>query len=240
MLTLEGIEAGYGSLTVLKGIDLEVRPGEIVALLGANGAGKSTLLKGIVGLVPITAGRISFVQRPITGWTPERIVPLGISLVPEGRRLFAQLRVRDNLLLGAYHRWHLGRGGRREIAHDLEGVLTFFPVLRDWLERPARVLSGGMQQMLAIARGLMARPRLLLLDEPSMGLSPLLVEELLAILVKLKRQGVTVLLVEQNTDMALEVADRVYVLRTGQVVRHATPEELGDPATLPRFYLGGG
>ena len=234
MLRLEHIEAGYGPTSVLKGISLEVREGEIVALLGANGAGKTTALMAISGLVPIRQGRAVFQGRPLNGMSPEGIVELGISHVPEGRRILPSLTVAENLALGAY-RWR----GRAQIQRTLDHVHALFPVLSQRRRQLAGVLSGGEQQMLAIGRGLMARPTLLLLDEPSLGLAPKLVVEIFRTIQRLNRDGITLLLVEQNAYQALQIAHRGYVLETGRVVLADTAASLAANPQVKAAYLGG-
>lgn len=236
-LEVRNVEAGYGRLNVLQGISLSVQPGEITAVIGANGAGKTTLLRVISGLLRPVAGEVTFDGRNITGWPPERIVALGLAHIPERRQLFTSMRVEDNLTLGAYLRF--GREPRSKIDADLERVYTFFPRLRERQAQIAGTLSGGEQQMLAIARGLMGRPRLLLLDEPSLGLAPLLTRELLRVILDLRAQGHTILLVEQNARQALRFADSAYVIENGRVVLHgAGPALLTDPM-VQAAYLGG-
>ncbi|MBI4010888.1 MAG: ABC transporter ATP-binding protein [Candidatus Rokubacteria bacterium] len=221
MLTVEGLDVFYGRVQALHGVGLSVERGELVTIVGANGAGKTTLLRAIMGLVPARAGTVSFEGQSIRGRPPEAIVCLGIAMVSEGRDLFGPLTVRENLLLGAYSR---GRRGRREtLDDDLERVLTLFPVLRARLRQTARTLSGGEQQMLALGRALMARPRLLLLDEPSVGLAPLVIREIFRTLARLKAEGLTMLLVEQNARAAFRIADRGYVLGPGRPIAPVTP-----------------
>jgi branched-chain amino acid transport system ATP-binding protein len=215
MLVGQALDVFYGRVQVLRGVGLSVGRGELVTLVGANGAGKTTLLRALMGLVPLRAGTISFEGRPIGGWPTEAIVRLGIAMVPEGRDLFGPLTVRENLLLGAYAR---GRRRRQGLADDLERVLALFPVLEPRLGHAARTLSGGAQQMLAIGRALMARPRLLLLDEPSVGLAPLVIREIFRTLALLKADGLTMLLVEQNARAAFGIADRGYVLGPGRAI----------------------
>ncbi len=234
MLTLESITAGYGRITALKGISLEVNEGEIVAVLGANGAGKSTTLKCISGLVRPRSGRILFEDKRIDRTKPFRIARMGVVQCPEGRRLFANLTVRENLDMGAY-----ARRDTRAAAADLEHVTSLFPVLGLRLRQKAGTLSGGEQQMLALARALMATPRLLLLDEPSLGLAPILIEEIFKTLVRIREEGVTILIVEQNAHVALEIADRGYVLETGNVVMSDTAESLRNDPRVVEAYLGG-
>ncbi len=237
LLEVRSVEAGYGRLTVLYGVSLVVRPGEIAAVIGANGAGKTTLLRVVSGLLPPLAGEVVFDGRPIGGWPAERTVALGLAHVPERRQVFATMRVLDNLLLGAYLRFR--REPRTAIAADLERVYALFPRLGTRHRQLAGTLSGGEQQMLAIGRGLMARPRLLLLDEPSLGLAPLLVRELFRAITELRSQGMTVLLVEQNARQALQIADTAYVMEAGRIVLHGPgPAVLAD-ASVQTAYLGG-
>ncbi len=238
MLKLASVVTAYGNTEVLHGVSLHVRAGEVVALVGANGAGKSTLLNTISGIVPARRGSVLFDGKEIGRAAADRIVRLGLSHVPEGRQLFGPLSVRDNLLLGAYSR---GRADTRAHLHDdLEHVLDTFPRLRERLEQRAGTLSGGEQQMLAIARGLMARPKLLLFDEPSMGLAPRVMEEIFRAIGELRHQGLTVLLVEQNARWALRIADRGYVLENGRLVLDGTAEEMLDNREVQRAYLGKG
>ncbi len=235
MLKIRNLHAYYSSVMALSGVSLHVREGEIVTLIGANGAGKTTLLNAICGLVRL-AGEVKFAGRPLTGLAPEVIVALGISQVPEGRQLFAPMSVADNLELGAYLRQ--GRGHKAEIRRDLEHVFELFPRLKDRLEQKAGTMSGGEQQMLAIGRALMAKPRLLLMDEPSLGLAPKVVEDILATLTRLRTEGMTILLVEQNARAALKVADRAYVLETGRIILSDTAANLLQDRQVTRAYLG--
>ena len=213
MLSVHDLTTGYGPVPVLTGACLDVATGELVTIVGPNGAGKSTLLRALTGLVPTRGGRVVFDGTDLTHAAPEAIVRAGVVMVPEGRELFAPLTVRENLTLGAWARPRAER--RRALAADLERVLALFPALRPRLGRPAATLSGGEQQMLALGRALMAAPRLLLLDEPSVGLAPLVVREIFATLSTLKREGLTMLLVEQNARAALRLADRAYALGPG-------------------------
>jgi len=216
MLAVRDVEAGYGRASVLRGVSLRVAPGELVTIVGPNGAGKSTLLRTVMGLLAVRAGSIALDGAAIAGARTEDIVRLGVAMVPEGRDLFGPLSVRDNLALGAYAR---GRRGRRlTLAGDLARVLTLFPALRGRLGQPAATLSGGEQQMVAIGRALMARPRLLMLDEPSVGLAPLVIREIFRALGALKAEGLTILLVEQNARAAFRLADRGYVLQPGGTI----------------------
>ena len=234
-LRVDNVVSGYGQIMAIKGISLHVETGEIVALIGANGAGKSTTLRTVSGLLRPRSGEIWFEERRIDRVPPHDIVALGVSQAPEGRKIFGRLSVMENLRLGAYQ-----RRGAAEIERDLEHVLTLFPRLRERTRQDGGTLSGGEQQMLAIARALMARPRLLLLDEPSMGLSPVLVETIFRTIIEINREGTTVLLVEQNAAMALQVASRGYVLESGVVALHASAAELRGSDLVRRTYLGEG
>ncbi len=236
MLRILNLEAGYGPLRVLKGISLHVSPGEIVALIGANGAGKTTLLKTIAGILKCRSGAIEFDKRQIHGKSPERIVEFGCCLVPEGRHVFSTLSVRENLILGAFARRHRDNGAT--VAAGLEEVYQLFGILKEREKQLAGTLSGGQQQMLAIGRALMSRPRLLMMDEPSLGVAPLIARDIFQTVVRLKQTGLTVLLVEQNARAALAVADRGYVIETGQVVLEGTAQELCDNPEVQRAYLG--
>jgi branched-chain amino acid transport system ATP-binding protein len=235
MLTLKSVQAGYGRLPVLKGISLHVRPGEVVTLIGGNGAGKTTTLRTISGLLPPRKGTIEFAGRDLTRLSPERIVALGLALVPEGRRVFRTLSVTANLELGAFHRRDKG-----EVSRDLEEMRNRFPLFKERGHQAAGTLSGGEQQILAIGRALMARPRLLMLDEPSMGLAPRMVTQVYEILMELKAAGTTLLLVEQNARAALKVADRGYVLETGGIILDGTASDLREDPEVQRAYLGKG
>jgi branched-chain amino acid transport system ATP-binding protein len=232
------VVARYGAVEALRGVSLEVRQGELVCLLGANGAGKSTLLKSIVGLLPPTRGRVVFEGADITGRAPDAILRAGIALVPERRRVFGALTVRDNLLLGGYG---LPRSGNfaRQIEQGLEEMQRLFPVLRTRAGQLAGTLSGGEQQMLAIGRALMGRPRLLLCDEPSLGLAPLVTQEIIRLLAQLPARGTTVLLVEQNARLALKIAGRAYVLETGTITLEGPARDLLENDELKAAYLGG-
>jgi branched-chain amino acid transport system ATP-binding protein len=232
LLKVQGLRAGYGAVEVLRGIDLQVGDGEAVALLGSNGAGKSTLNNVVCGLMRSWSGRIAFGGADLTRAHYREVVRAGLIQVPEGRRIFPNLTVRENLELGAYAR------GRERRAQNLERALGLFPRLRERFAQLAGTLSGGEQQMLAIGRGLMAEPRLLILDEPSLGLSPILVEELFALIRSLRDGGLAVLLVEQNVGQSLEVADRAYVLENGAVRFSGLPSELLGSDELRRAYLG--
>ncbi len=234
MLRLCGVEACYGQVRALHGVEVEVREGEIVTLIGANGAGKSTLLMTISGLVPVKSGAILFQGQPIQRWPANRICALGISQVPEGRRIFPQLSVIENLELGAYL-----RRDRLGIKEDLEYVFSLFPILASRRQQAGGTLSGGEQQMLAISRALMARPRLLLLDEPSLGLAPIIIRQIMAIIKRINSEhGTTVLLVEQNANLALRVASRGYVLENGGVVLSDSAANLLNNQGVRQAYLG--
>ena len=236
LLEISGLVAHYGAGVVLHGIDLHVDEGEVVALLGSNGAGKSTTLRSISGLVPNLAGSIRFAADELQGRKPEAIVRLGVSHVPEGRRVFPGLTVRENIMLGASNR----RGiGRRAMAAEIDEMLGLFPDLARLQNALGWTLSGGQLQMVAVARGLMARPRLLLLDEPSLGLAPLVVQQVFRIIETIRARGTTVLLVEQNAHMALSVADRGYVLETGRILVEGKPEQLWNDPKVRAAYLGG-
>ena len=232
MLRVAGLESRYGRIPALKGIDLRVEAGELVALVGANGAGKTTLLRALSGVQPVAAGRIEFCGENVTAAAPEARVAAGIVQVPEGRQVFGPLSVEDNLRLGAYTRT------RAESDAELERVYAMFPALKERRRQAAGVLSGGQQQMLAMGRGLMAKPRLLLLDEPSMGLAPRLVEEIFAKVRALKEARTTIFLVDQNARAALAVADRGYVLETGRIVLAGTGSELLTNEQVQSAYLG--
>ena len=232
MLALERLDVYYGEIHALKGVSLEVREREIVALLGNNGAGKTTTLKTVSGLLAPRQGVVSFQGQPLTGVAPHAIVARGIAHVPEGRRIFNRLTVRENLMMGAYLRDDSG------VAADLDRVFVLFPRLHERITQVAGTLSGGEQQMLAIGRALMARPTVLLLDEPSMGLAPVLVEQIFETIAEVNRQGTTILLVEQNAAMALSIAHRGYVLETGSVVLSGTAATLSENTEVRRAYLG--
>jgi branched-chain amino acid transport system ATP-binding protein len=235
MLKIRNLYAYYGSVTALSGVTCHVRAGEIVSLIGSNGAGKTTLLNAVCGLVR-REGEVNFDGAPITGLAPEAIVARGISQVPEGRQLFAPMTVAENLELGAYLRQR--RKYREEIRQDLERVFELFPRLKDRLDQVAGTMSGGEQQMLAIGRALMARPRLLLMDEPSLGLAPKVVEDILATLERLRDAGLTILLVEQNARAALKIATRAYVLETGRIILSGAAADLLQDRQVTRAYLG--
>jgi len=236
MLEVQSVNTFYGRIQALKQVSLCVRQGEIVSLIGANGAGKTTLLNTVSGITPPRGGRIVFDGRVISGMSPERIVGMGISQVPERRQVFSTLSVLDNLILGAYLRFR--HDSRATIERDLELVFGLFPILKERSKQPGGTLSGGEQQMLVVGRGLMARPKLLLLDEPSLGLAPLVVQEILRVVGQLREYGTTILLVEQNARAALRVADRAYVLETGHVVMEGTAAELAANEDVQKAYLG--
>ena len=233
LLVVEGLASHYGRIQALDGVQLQVRAGELVALIGANGAGKSTLLRCLSGVQPVSAGRIVFDGRDITRLRPPGRVKAGICQVPEGRQVFGPMSVEDNLALGAVCRPQDGA-----VAADLEAVYTLFPVLRQKRQLAAGTLSGGQQQMLAMGRALMGRPRLLLLDEPSMGLAPLIVHEIFGIIQRLRAQGTAILLVEQNAHFALSVADRGYVMETGRITLEGTGRGLSERPEVQAAYLG--
>jgi branched-chain amino acid transport system ATP-binding protein len=233
MLEVRGLATGYGNIKALKGIDLDVAEGGIACILGANGAGKTTLMKTISGLLKPAGGRIAFRGEDITGLAPEAIVRKGIVLVPEGRAILSRMTVLENLEMGAYHRKDDG------IRNDLVAVLERFPILKARTEQRGGSLSGGEQQMLAIARALLSRPRLLLLDEPSLGLAPLVVADIFRILREINAAGTTVLLVEQNVKQALKVSRYAYVLETGKIVHRGPAAELRDDPKIMESYLGG-
>jgi branched-chain amino acid transport system ATP-binding protein len=235
MLELQDVHVGYGNIRALQGVSLTVETGELVALIGSNGAGKTTTLRTVSGLLRPTSGAIRYDGTDIARVSPHRIVELGISHCPEGRHIFGGLTVAENLRLGA-----VSQRDRGAASEDLQTVLELFPVLKDRLQQSGGTLSGGEQQMLAIARALMSRPRLLLLDEPSLGLAPLMVERIFATIASLKASGRTILLVEQNVHHALDVADRVYVLETGRVTLDGPATELRRNPKVEQAYLGVG
>jgi branched-chain amino acid transport system ATP-binding protein len=234
LLRADELHVAYGSIAALKGVTLRIAPGEIVAVIGPNGAGKSTLLKALVGLEKPRSGQIEFDGVNIGGRPTERLVASGLCLVPEGRHVFASLSVAENLRVGATTR----RDGKSAVAADLERILELFPILGQRLRQRAGQLSGGEQQMLAIARALMAAPRLLLIDEPSLGLAPLIVRAVYAAVSRLRERGMTVLVVEQNIHLALEVADRAYLLDTGRVALEGSTAELRSAPALEKAYFG--
>lgn len=234
MLRLEDVHAQYGAIVALHGVSIDVREGELVALVGANGAGKSTLLSTIAGVLRPHQGRIEFRGESLVGLVPERIVRRGLAMVPENREIFPALTVEENLRLGAYI-----RKDRDEFQADLEHMFALFPILQERFAQPAGTLSGGEQQQLAIARALMSHPDLLMLDEPSLGLAPKIVEQVFELIQHLHEDGMTILLVEQNVSLTLEIADRAYVLNMGTVQAAGTPAELRENVDLASVYLGG-
>ncbi len=233
MLKVNDINVYYGSIHAIKGVSFEVKQGEIVTLIGANGAGKSTILKTVSGLLRSKTGSIDFLGKNISTVAPHKIVERGLAHVPEGRRIFLQMSVEENLEMGAYTR------GGKGVSEDLAKVYEQFPRLKERRKQTAGTLSGGEQQMLAMGRALMSRPQLLMLDEPSMGLAPILVEQIFEIIKSLHKDGTTILLVEQNAQMALSVADRAYVLETGKITLSGTGEELAQSDEIRKAYLGG-
>lgn len=238
MLRIRNLESGYGQLRVLRNISLHVAHGEIVTLIGANGAGKSTLLKSISGLIPSRSGEVIFDGQDISRSTPERIVYRGCSLVPEGRQVFSPLTVRENLILGGSVLYR--RNKMSEVRKELGKVYDLFPILKEREHQLAGTLSGGEQQMLAIGRALMAKPKLIMMDEPSMGLAPLIVREIFRTVLRLRSEGNTVLLVEQNARAALGIADRGYVLETGRLILEGKSDFLLGDKEVQRAYLGKG
>jgi len=236
MLTIRNLKSYYGRMQALKGVSLHVEEGEVVSLIGANGAGKTTLLNSIVGLVSSRTGQILFSDTDIIQRNPRQIIRMGVSLVPEGRQLFAPLTVIENLILGAYQRYRKDK--KSEIKSDLEKVFVLFPILKERKSQIAGTLSGGEQQMLAIGRSLMARPKLILMDEPSMGLAPLVTTQIFQIISELHKQGTTILLVEQNAEAALRISSRAYVIETGRMVLQGMSQELLHNQEVRRAYLG--
>jgi branched-chain amino acid transport system ATP-binding protein len=234
MLRVNDLHAAYGDIGVLKGITLEIRTGEIVCLLGANGAGKSTLLKVISGVLRPSQGNVLFQDQEITRYSPHKIVRMGLSHVPEGRQIFFHLTVIQNLLLGGYPR----KSKKAEVQELFDFIFNLFPILKERLKQKAGTLSGGEQQMLAISRGLMSRPRLLLLDEPSLGLAPMVVEEIFRVIKDLRSRGISILLVEQNVIGALNIADRGYIMEIGKMAAHGKAAEMRGDDEVRRRYLG--
>ncbi len=234
LLEMEDLHVRYGAVEVLKGVGLQVRKGECVALIGANGAGKTTTLMAISGMAPVVGGEVRLDGKPIRELAPEQIVARGITQVPEGRRIFPRMTVKENLILGA------GLGaGPQQAGRDLEKVFELFPILKERVNQLGGTLSGGEQQMLALGRGLMARPKLLLLDEPSLGLAPRMVTQLFEVIDRIHRSGVTILLVEQNAYQALKVAQSAVILQTGRVVLRGPAEGLREDPAVKKAYLGG-
>ena len=233
MLRIDNLRVNYGGIEAVKDISFEVPEGKIVTLIGANGAGKSTTLRAIAGLVKPASGRIHLQSEDLTALSPDRIVSKGITLVPEGRRVFPDLTVVENLKIGAYL-----RSDKDGIAHDLEWVYELFPRLKERSWQAAGTLSGGEQQMLAVGRALMSRPKLMMMDEPSLGLAPLIVREIFKIIKEINRQGVTILLIEQNANMALKIADLAYVLETGNITMSGTGAQLLADDRVKEAYLG--
>jgi len=236
LLSLEGLNVRYGEIEALRGLSMSIESGEVVTLLGANGAGKSTTLRAISGLNKPASGEVLFDGKSIAGLSPEAIVKLGIAHVPEGRRLFPGLTARENIMLGASNR---GRIVKAALISESDAMFDLFPDILPFADSLGWMLSGGQQQMVAVARGLMAKPRLLLLDEPSLGLAPVIVQKVFSIIGEIRRRGTTVLLVEQNARMALSVADRGYVLETGRLVLSGKPAELWSNDEVRAAYLGG-
>ncbi len=235
MLKIRNLQAGYGNLKVLKNVSMHVAQGEIVTIIGANGAGKTTLLSTIAGLLKATSGEIRFEDRDIGSMAPQKIPALGCVMVPEGRQIFADLSVEENLILGGHV---LNRNGRRELARQLGHQYELFPILKERRGQYAGTLSGGEQQMLAMGRALMSKPSLIMMDEPSTGLAPLIVQDIFKVIVRMRDEGKTVLLVEQNAKAALQVADRGYVFETGNVVLQGRAHELLEDVEVKRAYLG--
>jgi len=234
LLQVCSLQCGYGPISVLHGVSLQVKRGAIVAVLGANGAGKSTLLKAISGVLTPQRGSIEFDGRRLDGVAPHEVVQMGIAHVPEGREIFQLLTVRENLIMGSY-----SRKDRDAVANEIESIFRAFPILRERAEQPAGLLSGGQQQMLAISRAVLARPKMILLDEPSLGLSPKLTKEIFEIIVRINREeGTSILVVEQNANMALNAADEAFVLENGRVILHGTCGDLRNRSDIQHFYMG--
>lgn len=233
MLTIKSLESGYGKIQALFGIDLEIKKGEMVALIGANGAGKTTFLKTVSGLIKVSGGSISFLDQKIENLAPEKIVNMGISHVPEGRMVFARRTVETNLQMGAF-----GRKDKKAVKQDMEKYYEMFPILGERKNQKAGTLSGGEQQMLVIARGLMKRPKLLFLDEPSMGLAPVLVNQMFKVIKELNKTGLSILLVEQNVKRALKITQRAYVIELGKIIHQGKSSDLLDSEEIRKSYLG--
>jgi branched-chain amino acid transport system ATP-binding protein len=233
VLVLDKLSVRYSAITALRDVSLNIHSGELVALIGVNGAGKSTTLSAIAGVLKPVQGSITFQDQPITGFAPEQIIKKGIAMVPEGRDIFPSLTVEENLRLGAFI-----RKNRIEYKQDLEEMITLFPILGQRINQPGGTLSGGEQQQLAIARALMSHPILLMLDEPSLGLAPALVDQIFELVTTLHKRGVTILLVEQNVERTLDIVDRAYLLHTGQIEDEGTPEHLRTRVDIEGVYLG--
>lgn len=233
MLKISGVETFYGNIQALKGIDLQIEEGSIVSILGANGAGKSTTMKTIVGLLKPKKGKIEFLGEDITNSRPDQLIRKGLALVPEGRAMLNEMTVMENLDMGAYHR------SDKEVEADIEKMMEAFPILKERKNQLAGTMSGGQQQMLAIARALMARPKLLLMDEPSMGLAPIIVSDIFKMIKEINKQGTTILLVEQNAKQALKIADYGYVLETGKITAQGRAQDLLEDQSIVEAYLGG-
>jgi branched-chain amino acid transport system ATP-binding protein len=233
MLRVENLSVNYGAIKALKKVSCEVNQGEIVALIGANGAGKTTILNAISGILPVHEGSILFAGRDLTRTPPHEIVKMGICQVPEGRRVFANMSVLENLEMGGY-----SLSDKSAVQTGIERAFTLFPRLKERMKQPAKTLSGGEQQMLAMGRALMSSPKLILLDEPSMGLAPMLVEKIFEIIAEINKAGTTIMLVEQNAHMALSIADRAYVLETGEVVLSGNAKDLANDPEVRKAYLG--
>ncbi len=234
MLEVKELNVYYGVIQALKGINFEVNEGEIVTLIGANGAGKTTAMHSIMGLIPVTSGTVTYMGQQINHVPPHKIVHMGMTQVPEGRRIFQELTVYENILLGAYI-----QKDKKAIREDIERVYEIFPRLEERKKQVAGTLSGGEQQMLAMGRALMSRPKLLMLDEPSMGLSPLFVDQVFEVIQRIHREGTTILLVEQNAGKSLAISDRAYVLENGKVAYSGTAKELSESDEIKKAYLGG-
>ncbi len=234
MLRIKDLKVNYGHVEALKGIDFKIKEGQIISLIGANGAGKSTLLKSISGLLPIKEGEVEFIGESLLKRAPEDIVTSGLIHVPEGRRIFEGMSVYENLLLGAYTRKDKG-----QVEKDITLMFERFPILKERRNQDAHTLSGGEQQMLALSRALLSKPKILLLDEPSMGLAPLIVIQIFDIIKQINQEGVTILLVEQNAKAALEISDYAYILESGQIKLHGEKEELLNSDKIREIYLGG-
>lgn len=233
MLHVENLKVRYGSIVALQDVSLDVHPGELVALLGVNGAGKSTTLSAIAGVVKPEQGKIVFLGQSLVGESPEAILKRGIAVVPEHRAIFPNLTVEENLRIGGF-----SRHNRKEFLQDIEETFDLFPILKERFHQSGGTLSGGEQQQLAIARSMMAHPKLLVLDEPSLGLAPKIVDQIFSLIVTLRSRGTTILLVEQNANRTLDIADRAYLINNGRVAMHGTPEELREKSDIKDIYLG--